>query len=83
VVDFAIMTFSIFPMMKLIKKLKRQSAAAPGPPAQEKLPAKIRDPLKAPLLTQVSRSNRRIGLPFRKGHHALHPPADPARKWHC
>ena len=47
VVDFVIVAFFIFLMVKLINKLKRQPAPPPEQPAQEKLLTEIRDLLKA------------------------------------
>jgi large conductance mechanosensitive channel len=45
--DFVIIAFSIFLMVKVINKLQRTPPAPPEPPAQEKLLAEIRDLLKA------------------------------------
>ena len=48
VLDFAILAFAIFMMVKFINRLKRQEEAAPppAPPAQEVLLMEIRDLLK-------------------------------------
>jgi large conductance mechanosensitive channel len=50
VIDFAILAFVIFLMVKAINNLKKKEEAAPAapaePPAQEKLLAEIRDLLK-------------------------------------
>jgi large conductance mechanosensitive channel len=52
VLDFVIVAFAIFMVIKAMNKLKRQQQAAPPPPppapsAEEKLLAEIRDVLKA------------------------------------
>jgi large conductance mechanosensitive channel len=51
VLDFLIVAFCVFLMVKMINKLQRQPAPAPPPPPeptpQEKLLAEIRDILKA------------------------------------
>jgi large conductance mechanosensitive channel len=51
VIDFAILAFVIFLMVKAINSLKRKEEAAPAPPpepsTQEKLLMEIRDALKA------------------------------------
>jgi large conductance mechanosensitive channel len=49
VVDFTIIAFAIFMMVKLINKLKKQEEAAPAPPEptkEELLLTEIRDLLK-------------------------------------
>jgi large conductance mechanosensitive channel len=50
-IDFSILAFAVFLLVKGINRLRRKQAAAPAPPAaptpQEKLLAEIRDLLKA------------------------------------
>ena len=47
VVDFVIVAFCVFLMVKVINKLNRTPPPPPEPPPQEKLLAEIRDLLKA------------------------------------
>ena len=47
VVDFVIVAFCVFLMVKVINKLNRNPPPPPEPPPQEKLLAEIRDLLKA------------------------------------
>ena len=48
ILDFVIVAFAIFLVIRALNKLKKkQEAAPPGPSAQEKLLAEIRDLLKA------------------------------------
>jgi large conductance mechanosensitive channel len=51
IIDFTIVAFAIFMVIKVFERAKRKEEAPPAapaePPAQEKLLAEIRDPLKA------------------------------------